>query len=73
MPEDEKKRFIVLFVNKDKKTHWAKEYDTLTEAHEAISHARHKATGYAIHDRELHEFIKFKNFAFEEHEHDEDF
>jgi hypothetical protein len=64
------KRFMVVFINRDGKeeTTWSKEYDTLTEAHQAIFDTRSKATGYAIFDREFQNLIKSKNFAFDDHE-----
>jgi hypothetical protein len=64
------KRFIVLFVNriKEKEKFWTKEYDTLQDANQGIFDARNKATGYAIHDRDIQKFIKFKNFAFNDYE-----
>lgn len=68
MPDTERKRYVILFTNKKKKTAWSKRFNTLHDAHECIFQSRHKATGYALYDNEQELFIKFKNFVFDKHE-----
>lgn len=62
MPDRDTRRYAVLLLDATRDKQWREECDTLREADDIVERERHRASGYAVFDREDQEFAKSRNF-----------
>lgn len=67
MPETEPKRYAVLLLDATRDRQWREECDTPEEADDIVGRERHRASGYAVFDREDRELVKSRNFLAQDH------
>jgi hypothetical protein len=62
MPNTDPKRYAVLLLIAAKDEQWREECDTPQEAEDIISREQHRASGYAVFDREEQTFTRTRNY-----------